>query len=183
MVGDTEQSKTLTALQTQIAALRADFQQKPEVQFERQTDLETARNTRQNSRPVFDGVCYNCGKKGHVRKDCRSKPRQNLGRQQNNGPPGGYSNMPYQNNNQYQPQSYNYQYPPNQWQNQGPPPPMNYRNDARRQPNYNNYQPNYNNPPRYNNNSNDARNYQPNNQRQNWYYNQPEFPPQDQSHY
>ena len=182
MIGDTEQNKTLTMLQNQVAALRADFQRKPEVQFERQTDLETARNTQRNSRPAFEGVCYGCGKKGHMRKDCRNK-RQNPNRQQQyNGPPGGYSNMPYQNNNQYPAQNFGNQYQPNQWQNQGPPPPANYRNDARYQPAYNNQQPAYNPPPRYN--TSNAHNNQSNNWPQSWYYNQQEQPPpQNQPHY
>jgi hypothetical protein len=190
MVGDTEQDKTLAALQTQIAALRADFQQKPQVQFERRNDNETVRNTQRNARPAFKGNCYNCGKEGHQKKDCRSgnnngnNRRPNFNQQRNNnGLQGGYSNMPYQNNNQYPPQNFNNQYQPNQWQNQGPPPPMNYRNDARYQPVYSNYQPVYDNLPRYNNNSNDARNYQPNNRQPNWYYNQQEQPPRDQPHY
>src|SRR5947209_16405981 len=192
MVGDTEQDKTLIALQTQIATLRADFQQKPQVQFDRRTDTETARNTQQNARPGFNGVCYGCGKKGHVKKDCRSSNnsgnrRQNNNQQprNNNGQQGGYSNMPYQNSNQYPPQNFNNQYQPNQWQNQEPPLPMNYRNDACYQPVFSNYHPVYDTPLRYNNNSsNNNRNYRPNNQPPSWYYNQPEpLPPRDQQHY
>src|SRR5947209_15487211 len=102
MVGDTEQDKTLIALQTQIATLQADFQQKPQVQFDRRTDTETARNTQQNAQPGCNCVCYSCGKKSHVKKDCHSSnnsgnQRQNFNQQlrNNNGQQGEYSKMLY----------------------------------------------------------------------------------------